>query len=491
MDSVTILWSVAAGVSLTLTAVCGSVWLMTRRDPANLMFCILGIAVASSAYVELCMMHAGTPAEYGALLRWYQIPTFMALMGLVLFVHYYLKASRLWLLWAVILARLFLLVLDVFLTPNFHFSSITSLHQVSLLGEQVSIIGAAVIRPWQLLALASLVALLAYLVDAAIRGWRRGGKDAKRRVLAISLGITTPLALNIGHTQLVAFGFLHVPVSNMPWYLGAQLMMTYELGRDFVLGRHAQMELAALQGQLARMERVSILGQLASMITHELAQPLCAITLNSAAASKDLERQTPDLEELRAILSDIDRDSQRGAEMIFRMRQFFRQSSIEMQPLKVEEVVRDVVSLVSTDAASKKIALSLALQPDLPSISGDRVHLSQVLLNLLMNSIQALQSRPPEAREVVIEARTRNDEVEIAVRDSGHGIAEAIADKLFDPFFTTKPEGMGMGLALSRSIIEAHGGQLWADRSIADRGAIFRFTLLRAPEPNLEAAAPA
>lgn len=481
METVTILWTLAAGISITLALVCGAVWLAARRDPATLMLCCLGIATAASAYFELRLMHSSTATQYGELIRWYHLPVFLAAVSQVLFVHYYLGTSRIWLLWAVILARSVVLVVNFALDPNFNFSSITALRQVSLFGEPVTAIGAAVTRAgWQQFALASLFLLIAYLIDTAVRRWRQAGRESKRKALAIFLGIAAPWLATIVYTQLLIFGVVSAPVSNLPWFMGALLLMAVELGRDFVISRRAKDQLTEIQSRLARAERISILGQLASTLIHELTQPLSANVLNTATALEHLKHPSPNMEELRAILGDIDRDSQRGAEVVTRMRQFFRLQAVAMQPLPVEDVVKDVVSMVSRDAISNKVTLSLLMPPDLPRVLGDRVHLSQVLLNLMMNGIQAVQSRPSDARRIVVEARAENGDVHIEVRDSGPGISADVAEKLFTPFFTTKSEGMGMGLALSRSIIEAHGGRMWLERMNSQGGAIFCFTLQRA-----------
>lgn len=441
------------------------------------MLCLFGVATAASAYIELGMLRSATPAEYGEWLRWYHLPIFLALIAQVLFVRSYLGTARPWLMWAVIAARSIVLIVNFSVYPNYNFARIDALRSTSLLGDHVSAIAAAVQhRELQWFSLVSLALLLAYMADAAARRWLKGGEDSRRRALAVTLAISLPMLGTVIYTQLLAFGVFRGPISNIPWFLGTLSMMAYVSGRDFLLGRR---ELAELRGQLAHMDRVSLMGQLASALSHELSQPLTAISFNLAAARKLLKLPQPDAREIDAILEDVSVDDDRAVRIIDRMRQLFKLRAIDLSPIAIDEVVRDAVLLVRAEASSKRIALRALVQPELPPVFGDRVHLSQVLLNLLMNSIQAVQSRPADARHIVVEARAiqATGEVEVAVQDSGPGIPGAMVDRIFEPLFTTKPEGMGMGLALSRTIIEAHGGRLWAESASQSEGAVFRFTL--------------
>jgi signal transduction histidine kinase len=479
MDIVIVLWSAASAAAMVLAVLCGLMWWLDRRDKASLMLCILGVSTALAAYIELGLMHAKTPAEFGAWVRWYHLPIFPALVAQVLFVHTYLESSTKWLMWSVFVTRGFIFIANFSLHPNYHFSSIESLHFISLLGDQISTIEVAIPRPGlQWFAVFSLALLFAYVMDAVFRCWRKGGAEQRRKALAVGLAEGLPMLCTILYGQLVIFGVVGGPISNVPWFLGALLIMGYVSARDFILSRRARLEVAELRSQLAQIERVNLMGRLASALSHELSQPMSAMSLNLGAAHRQL-KATPDVVELAAILHDVDADNDRAIEIINRMRQLFKLRTIALNPIQVEDAVRNAFALADAEAKAKNVTLLLRIPSDLPPVAGDSIHLSQVLLNLLMNAIQAVQSRPLGQRHITVEARAdiARGEVEISVHDSGPGIPGTIVHRIFDPLFTTKPEGMGMGLALSHSIIEAHGGRLWVDQESAEEGAVFRFTL--------------
>ena len=254
-------------------------------------------------------------------------------------------------------------------------------------------------------------------------------------------------------------------------------MLIRGASRDCTQRKHAEQETLRLRQEIAHVSRVSMMGQLATSLAHEINQPLGAILRNAEAAELFMQHESPDLDEIRAILADIRKDDQRAGTVIDRMRALLKRHDLDTRPLDTGECVGDAAGLVQADAASRNVKLELEVPGDLPLVRGDRVHLQQVLLNLILNGMDALNGAAREDRRVTVSARFDGVKtVEFAVRDTGHGIPEDKLAHVFDPFFTTKPNGMGMGLAISRTIIEAHGGRLWAENG-ADGGAVFRFTL--------------
>jgi len=246
--------------------------------------------------------------------------------------------------------------------------------------------------------------------------------------------------------------------------------------RDITLHKLAEQETQLLRREVAHVGRVTMMGQLASALAHEINQPLGAILRNAEAAELFMQDASPDLEEIRAIVADIRKDDQRAGAVIDRMRGLLKRQPLDTRPLDVGELVGDVGALVRADAATRQVRLVVDVPGDLPPIRGDRVHLQQVLLNVVLNGMDALNGSCGERRISVIASLNGVETVEIAVSDTGSGIPTDKLAHVFDPFFTTKPSGMGMGLPISRTIIEAHGGRLWAENN-SSGGATFRFTL--------------
>jgi PAS domain S-box-containing protein len=246
---------------------------------------------------------------------------------------------------------------------------------------------------------------------------------------------------------------------------------------DVTAAKLAEEQLRQAQMELAHVTRVTALGELSASVAHEVGQPLAAIVTSGDACLRWLDRKTPQLDEVRACVQLMKSEGTRASEIVLRIRSLTKRTTPQKTRLELNDVVNDVVSLVQREVSNHQVLLRLNLAPELPALLGDRVQLQQVIINLVINGIQAMAGIRDRPRELLIESRrAENGNVIVAVQDSGTGIDSANADRLFDTFFTTKPNGMGMGLSISRSIIEAHGGRMWAS-SNAGHGAIFQFSL--------------
>ena len=246
---------------------------------------------------------------------------------------------------------------------------------------------------------------------------------------------------------------------------------------DVTERKRVEMEAQRSRQELAHFTRVSTMGELTASLAHELSQPLSGILTNAQAAQRFLARASPDLGEIRAILSDIVDDDKRAGEVIQRLRDLLRKGELAREPLDLNALIRDVAKLLASDAVIRNVAFGLELQPDPVVVHGDRVQLQQVILNLLLNAMDAMAESAGGARTILIRSEWADlDAVHVAVEDTGPGLAPDVEHQIFEPFYTTKPTGMGMGLSIARSIVQAHGGLIWATNNLV-RGATFHLAL--------------
>jgi C4-dicarboxylate-specific signal transduction histidine kinase len=231
------------------------------------------------------------------------------------------------------------------------------------------------------------------------------------------------------------------------------------------------------QTELAHVSRVMTVGELTASIAHEVNQPLAAIVTNGNATLRWLGGVTPNMYEARQAVERIIKDSYRASEVIARIRTLVKKRPPRDDLVDLNEVIVEVFALAQNQARRNHVHLARQLKTDLPVVRGDRVQLQQVILNLIVNGLEAIAKGKDGGRELMVTSNQDNeDNVTISVSDSGEGLDPANTERVFDAFFTTKPDGMGMGLAISRTIIEAHGGRLWAT-SNSPAGAVFQFTL--------------
>ena len=252
---------------------------------------------------------------------------------------------------------------------------------------------------------------------------------------------------------------------------------TMETNNDITDRKRAEEAVRKAQAELAHVARVTTLGEMAATIAHEVDQPLSGVVINANACLRFLTGASPNLDEVRDGLQAIARDGRRASDVIARIRTLARRTATEKEPLDIDDVIREVVALAGAEARRTRSTVRTELAGNLPRVLGDRVQLQQVVLNLLLNGLEAMHQVVGRPRELVIRTeREATDRVRVDVRDSGSGIDPELAKRMFEAFYTSKPGGLGMGLSISRSIVEQHGGRLWAVANDGP-GTTFHFTV--------------
>src|SRR5713101_8304397 len=278
---------------------------------------------------------------------------------------------------------------------------------------------------------------------------------------------------------------LRRPDGNYRWWLTRSVPLRDDEGNivkwygtaiDIEERKRAEEALREAQANLARVSRVTTMGELTASLAHEVKQPIAAASTNASTCLRWLAGDAPNIEEARAAATRIIKDGQRAAEIISRVRLLFQNVTPQQEPLDVNEIIREIIVLLRSEATRHNISVRAELASDLPQVMGDRVQLQQVLMNLMINGIEAMKDVDGTRELAIVSQRTENEEVTVAVTDSGVGLPQQHAEQIFNAFFSTKPYGTGMGLRISRSIIESHGGRLWAADN-SPHGASFCFTL--------------
>jgi two-component system sensor kinase FixL len=601
MSWITVLWSINVGACLTLAAMYLAVWCRGRESLVRLLFSCIAASAALIAAYELQLIRADTLEEYGAILHWRPLSTWVLVLSLVGFTRLYLRAGRLWMALSACGLQTLTVILNFLFTPNLY-GEITALRQLSWGGETVSIpLGTPSL--WSLLNQATLLLLLAFFVDATITVWRRGDRER-----ALIVGGTTTFfgAIVAAQFALVVLGIIQVPFFGSFAYLGIVVALGYQLCNDAVRAAHlaselqigeerfrrvveaapnamimvnqegqitlanqqaektfgypreellgrpiemlvpervrsdhrgfrhdyfcdpqarpmgagrelfgrrkdgsevpveiglspihtskgllvlasivditerklAELEAARQRHDLAHLSRVSTVGELSSSLAHELTHPVTAILSNAQAAQRFLANDDVDLDEIREILNDIVTQDQRAGEVIHGLRLLLKKGEPQKQcdDVDLNEVIRDVVNLMRGDLINRNVTVDTDLAQNLPAVTGDRVQLQQVLLNLALNGCDAMADYNSQERRLLIASQWENGAVRVSVSDSGCGIPEEKMEQVFERFFTTKKKGMGLGLSVCRTIIDAHRGKIWATNN-GGCGATFHFSL--------------
>lgn len=283
-------------------------------------------------------------------------------------------------------------------------------------------------------------------------------------------GIELPLRRADGHILWASLSISVIPASDRSPALASAVIV------DVSSRRRAIEDWRRGQAEVAKATRLTTMGVLAASIAHEVNQPLSGVVTNGQAADRWLKAEPPDLGEARAALSRMVRDGNRAAEIIRSIRTMLDPVDGEQTPLSMNQVIRRLVPLVESELAAQNIGLTLDLARDLPMVSGDAVQLQQLVLNLVLNGIDAMRGESEEGRQLAIRTQIVAGDLVVRVEDRGKGLPDIEHDRLFEPFYTTKAEGMGVGLAICRTVVESHGGRIWAEPSYP-KGAVFAFAL--------------
>jgi len=248
--------------------------------------------------------------------------------------------------------------------------------------------------------------------------------------------------------------------------------------------KRTQDALLVTRTELTRVARITTIVELTASIAHEVNQPLAAVVANGDACVAWLSHSTPNLSEARAAAERMIQGATRASEVIVRIRSLINKATPERTPVEMNKTIEETVALANGQALANGVSIVFDLSPDLPAVRADRIQLQQVILNLVMNGIEAMTSVTDRPRQLLIRSqREKAGEVRVSIEDTGIGVSADAMGRLFEPFYTTRPQGMGMGLPISRSIIEAHGGRLWAESALS-QGSVFQFTLPNEDRPE-------
>jgi two-component system sensor kinase FixL len=598
MNWVQIAWIMMSAASLTLGVIHFFVWFKQRLEFSHLLFFALAVSASAFGAFELAMMHAQSPVSYAVALRWAHVLLATFVLSIVWFVHFYFGAGRLWLAYLTTCIRLLALGLNFVTGVNINFRDVSSLDQVMLWGGAVVSGPVGVANPWGIVPQIGNVLLVAFVIDASVTLWRRGGPVERRRATVVGGSLVACIVAIAGFAALITLGLVHAPTIVMPGVFVVVLAMGYELGWDVIasaqlaarlrtseqrfravvqavpsailladgegtitlanaqaetvfgyplaelIGKQVEMlvpersrashaglrrayvaeprsrpmgsgrelfgcrkdggvfpaevalspvptedglfvlvsvvdvterrrierEAARQRDELAHLSRVAMLGELSGSLAHELNQPLTAILSNAQAAQRFLAQSPPRLDKLAEILTDIVKSDRRAEAVILRLRSLLKKEEAQRHPVDINDLVEESLHLMRSDLLSRQVLVSTDLAGALPAVSGDRNQLQQVLLNFVFNGCDAMDGTGVDRRLIVRTQTHADGNVEVSVADRGAGIPLADLERIFEPFVTTKPHGMGLGLSICRSIVEAHGGRLWATNN-ADGGA--------------------
>lgn len=473
LSLLTIAWSMVASASWILGLMHLLIWSQKRQATVYLLSSLMAFSAGASAMLELGMLSTQSLATYRILTRWENFSIFMILVPMVWFVYIYFRTGRRWLVVVITLLWSVGLLANYFSPHSLTFNDVTELQQHATFWGEYFTVPVGSENPWKYLADIASVLIIIYVADASLRLWHQG---RRQRAVITGGGILFFIIVAGIHAPLVDAGLIQTPYMISFAFLAIVATMSYQLAIDARRARDYEKELHETRRTLDQLDRSNMLGECTTMLAHELNQPLTAILSNAQAAQRYLDSGEPKAEEIGDILDDIVRDDKRASVIIHRLRHMVQKEGVISKPFDLNASIMEVINVLSKDMKEKNIRLITRLSNDLPRVPAGQIEIQQVVLNFLTNAIKILDKNSISDRLITIHTLRLKNELQVVVEDSGPGISADIHDTIFNSFVSDSKEGLGLGLAISRRIIETYGGHIRAENK-ENSGAVFSFTL--------------
>jgi signal transduction histidine kinase len=469
----TFAWSACAGACALLALLHLLIWIKQRPAKIYLLSSLMAFAAAANALAELSLLHTVSMERYVSILKLENFFVAVILVSMVWFVDLRFKVARRWLTLIISAMWSGALTINILSPQSLVFSEIDQLTRLTTFWGEPFTIALGETSPWKWLADVATVLITIHAIDSSIRLWRMGNREL---VLRVGGSIVFFIVVAGIHTPLVDTGLIATPYMVSFAFLAIVLALSYDLVNEVIKVPRVTRELESTRREMDRVMRANVLGELSSTLAHELNQPLTAILSNAQAAQRILDNNQLDAEELSDILKDIVHDDKRASEIIHRLRRLLARGEIKRERLSFNGAVDEVIKLVENELHAQQCTLSLEKGNGRPMIDAGRTEIQQVIMNLILNAMRAMEGQASVNSRITIKTGSADGYVRLAVEDMGPGIDEDNFDRIFEPLFSTRAGGLGMGLAISRRIIEHYGGELEAENK-QHGGARFWFTL--------------
>ena len=445
-------------------------WFRGSYKLDSLLIAVMATAAGCKVILEMLMLLTTDIEQYIFFLKLDNVFVFVVLVSLLWFIREYLQAGSLWLLGIIVLLRVLDLTVN-FLSPGGAvFSELTAIGQSEAFWGESFSYPIGVVHPLKFWSDLGSLLILIFLAQATWKAWRR---NRHKRAVIVGGGSILFILLAGIHTPLVDFGIIRTPYMIGIAFLAIVAAVTYQLLNEWL---KTQSDLLRTRRELERLTRAVMLGEVAAGLAHELNQPLSAILSNAQAGRRILAKEDSDLVEIGEIFEEIIADDKRAADVVHGLRNMLREDADEIAAVDVDSAIHLATRILGGEFAAHDVIVKIDSDPGMPLARGDGVQVQQVIMNLLMNAMHALDAGPRSERRIWLTATTSVNGVLVSVRDTGSGIDEQLREQLFRPFVPSQSAGLGMGLAICRRIVERSGGRIWVERSCSD-GTEVCFTL--------------